>query len=156
MAQSILQSGVIPYWRVERQWRVLLVSSRRGRRWVAPKGAIERGMTPWESAAKEALEEAGVRGRVAPKSLGEYQYRKFGDLFVVQMYPLLVTEVLDKWDEDFRQRLWLPPDEASKQIEEPELGAMILALHQQLTPPRKLVAPHPKRAKPAARANGRR
>ncbi len=145
MEQSILQSGVIPYRRVERQWRVLLVSSRSGRRWVAPKGAIERGMTPWDSAAKEALEEAGVRGRVAPQALGDYQYRKLRKLHVVRMFPLLVTEILEEWDEDFRQRLWLPPEEASDKIEEPELGALILALHQQLAPPRKLVVPKPKK-----------
>jgi len=41
----------------------LLVQTRGGR-WIFPKGGVEPGLTPAQSAALEALEEAGVHGRM--------------------------------------------------------------------------------------------
>ena len=56
------QSAVIPYRKRPNGLEVLLVTSRKGTRWVLPKGVVEPGMTPAASAAREALEEAGIRG----------------------------------------------------------------------------------------------
>jgi phosphohistidine phosphatase len=58
------QSAVIAYRRRPRGVEVLLITSRKGTRWVLPKGVVEPGLSPATSAAKEALEEAGVRGTV--------------------------------------------------------------------------------------------
>jgi 8-oxo-dGTP pyrophosphatase MutT (NUDIX family) len=60
------QSGVIPY-RIENgQIEVMVITSSTGKRWVIPKGLIEPDMTPQDSAAKEAWEEAGLLGKVFP------------------------------------------------------------------------------------------
>jgi len=52
----------------------LLVRTRDGERWTFPKGGVERGETLAEAAAREALEEAGVAGRLGDEPIGEYRY----------------------------------------------------------------------------------
>ena len=44
--------------------RILLISTRNGRRWQLPKGHIERGETPEQAAVREVREETGVDGRI--------------------------------------------------------------------------------------------
>mgnify|MGYP000604135431 CR=1 FL=1 len=49
-------------WRAGPQ--VLLITSLTTRRWIIPKGWRADGMTPADAAAREALEEAGVTGKI--------------------------------------------------------------------------------------------
>jgi 8-oxo-dGTP pyrophosphatase MutT (NUDIX family) len=53
----------------------LLVETRGGR-WIFPKGSVEAGLTPAQSAALEAFEEAGVHGRIEETSFASYVRRK--------------------------------------------------------------------------------
>lgn len=53
----------------------LLVQTRGGR-WIFPKGGVEPGLTPAQSAALEALEEAGVHGRMEALPFARYFRRK--------------------------------------------------------------------------------
>ena len=53
----------------------LLVHTRRGR-WTFPKGGAQRGLTHAQSAALEALEEAGVHGRIEEMAFVSYTLRK--------------------------------------------------------------------------------
>ena len=56
---------------------VLLLTSRKTRRWVIPKGWPIKGLKPCEVAAREANEEAGVRGTMSSKRpIGTYHYEK--------------------------------------------------------------------------------
>ena len=73
-----VQSAVIPYRRDEGRVEILLITSRKRRRWVLPKGVCEPDMTAADSAAKEAMEEAGVRGSVSTETVGRYRYREVG------------------------------------------------------------------------------
>ena len=52
----------------------LLVQTSAGGRWTFPKGRVEVGETAAAAAAREAAEEAGVEGTVAPAPLGVYRY----------------------------------------------------------------------------------
>jgi 8-oxo-dGTP pyrophosphatase MutT (NUDIX family) len=52
----------------------LLVRTSNGERWTFPKGGVERGETLTEAAAREAVEEAGVAGRLGDEPIGEYRY----------------------------------------------------------------------------------
>jgi 8-oxo-dGTP pyrophosphatase MutT (NUDIX family) len=55
--------------------RILLISTREGRRWQLPKGHIEAGETADEAAVREVREETGVTGRVvAPLPEIDYWY----------------------------------------------------------------------------------
>ena len=120
------QSAVIPYRVKKKGMEVLLVTSSSGRRWVAPKGLVESGMTAWDSAAKEALEEAGVLGKVSKELLGSYRYEKWGGQCEVEVYAMRVTEELSEWDEDDRDRAWYSPEEAADLVKEKALSKMIL------------------------------
>ncbi|MBF0612424.1 MAG: NUDIX domain-containing protein, partial [Magnetococcales bacterium] len=64
------QSSVIPVRLVEGKVEVMVISSRKNKRWVVPKGVVEPELTPQESASKEALEEAGITGLVLRESIG--------------------------------------------------------------------------------------
>ena len=56
------QSAVIPYRLSKNGLEILLITSLKRKHWIVPKGYIEFNLTPFESAKKEAYEEAGVLG----------------------------------------------------------------------------------------------
>ena len=110
------QSGVIPYRVRKGNLEILLITSRRERRWIIPKGIIEPDYNARTSAAKEALEEAGVKGGVHGKMLGIYRHRKCGRTCTVKVYPMRVTRVYKVWDEADRDRAWVPLKKALKLV----------------------------------------
>jgi 8-oxo-dGTP pyrophosphatase MutT (NUDIX family) len=113
---------------------VLLLTSRETRRWVIPKGWPMKGREPWEAAAQEALEEAGVVGRPHKKPIGSYVYFKrqtaHFDVCRVDVYFLGFVKQLSKWREKGqRQAKWFGLEEASALVEEPGLVKLLLDLH---------------------------
>ena len=52
----------------------LLVRTNNADRWTFPKGAVERGESMSQAAAREAREEAGVAGAIGSEPLGVYRY----------------------------------------------------------------------------------
>ncbi len=128
------QSGAIPFRLHLEELEILLITSRRKKRWVIPKGIIEEDLSPEESAAKEAYEEAGVSGAVHPQMLGQYQYKKWGGTCTVKVYLLEVEEILEDWPESFfRDRQWVTIKEAQKRIEEEDLRKIIARLPETVT-----------------------
>ena len=97
-------------------------------------------MRPAKSAAREAFEEAGVRGRVGAKSIGLFAYDKILDENGIQVscevrvFPLLVKRQSETWPE-IEQRVvqWVPPDRALTLIKEPELKALVAAFAKRVT-----------------------
>lgn len=123
------QSAVIPYrWNAQGMIEILVITSSSKGHWVVPKGIHEPGLSAQESAAREAEEEAGVRGPVHPDAIGTYRYEKWGATCEVAVYPMKVTDILnvDIWEESHRQRRWVAPDIAARHIKEDGLKAMIL------------------------------
>ena len=119
------QSAVIPYRRGPSGLEVLLVTSRNGTRWVLPKGVVEPDLSPAASAAKEALEEAGVRGAIDDEPLGTYQYRKWGGTCTVQVFAMEVEQEEADWPEaNTRRRAWLTVDDARRRFDEAALRQM--------------------------------
>ncbi len=120
------QSAVLPYRTDRGRLEILLVTSRRRKRWVVPKGVREPDLSSAESAAKEALEEAGIEGHVGSQPLGTYTYEKWGGVCTVEIFPMEVHTSYEVWPESYRDRLWLSPEEAAERVNEPELKAIIL------------------------------
>ncbi len=81
------QSSVLPYRLGKKGLEVLMITSMKRKRWIIPKGIVEPDMTPWDSAAKEALEEAGVEGDVSSQKIGRYHYEKWGGLCRCDVFP---------------------------------------------------------------------
>jgi phosphohistidine phosphatase len=130
------QSSVIPYRMNDGVLEILITRSSQKKHWVVPKGIADPGHSLRESAAKEALEEAGVEGEVANEAVGEYQYEKWGATCTVTVYPMAVTRVLEEneWEEKHRGRQWLTASQAATTVRQPEVGHMIELLEQQLCP----------------------
>jgi 8-oxo-dGTP pyrophosphatase MutT (NUDIX family) len=113
--------------------RVLLLTSRETKRWIVPKGWPMKGRKPYEAAAQEALEEAGLVGRPGKKPIGSYSYLKrrqsHSDLCDVAVYILVVDKQLKTWREKGqRQTGWFTLEEAANLVEEPGLAALLLNL----------------------------
>jgi 8-oxo-dGTP pyrophosphatase MutT (NUDIX family) len=113
---------------------VLLVTSRETSRWIIPKGWPAPGLSPQDSAAREAMEEAGVVGRIDERSIGTYRYEKRlldGSLVpcTVEVYALKVEQQLDSWEEQSeRNSRWFELQTAADVVQEPDLSAIIRAL----------------------------
>ncbi len=110
--------------------QILLITSRRTKRWIVPKGWPMEGKTPFESAAQEAWEEAGVTGKAKPECLGVYTYAKVredNDLSCLAMlYAVKVTALAKRYPEsNERKRRWMSRKEAARRVAEPELARMI-------------------------------
>lgn len=117
--RPVEQSCVVPYRTIDTWVEFALITSRNTGRWIVPKGTVEPNMTSAASAAKEALEEAGLLGKTGDQPLGEYFYSKFGRVYRVEIFPFYVTEQLDDWDEKhFRKREWVAADDALSRITE--------------------------------------
>ena len=111
----------------------MLVTSRRRSRWIIPKGIVDIGKTPEESALKEAYEEAGLRGEAVSAELGEYEYEKWGGTCKVKVYLMRVTDVLESWPESgTRERRWMTVESAAAEVKEERLKELILSVPRSL------------------------
>lgn len=107
------QSGVIPVYK----GKVVLVTARGSKRWIIPKGSIDWELSAQDSAAKEALEEGGIKGKVLPDEIGTYTYEKMGGRYKVRLYFMEVSKLKDDWDEKhFRKRKLVSPKQAIKKV----------------------------------------
>jgi len=126
------QSSVIPYRIRDAEPEIMIVRSSKNKHWVVPKGIHEPGLTSQQSAAKEALEEAGVEGKVDDRAVGSYSYQKWGASCNVTVYALAVSHVIpeNEWQESHRTRQWVSPEQAASMLRQKELSPMIMALIQ--------------------------
>lgn len=112
--------------------QVLLITSRRSRRWIVPKGWPMDGKSPAASAAREAWEEAGVTGKAEDTCLGVYSFAKqVGDQndtpCLAMLYPVRVISVAKAYPESGqRRRCWVSRKKAARMVGQPELARMIL------------------------------
>ena len=92
-----------------------------------------KGRKDHEAAAQEAMEEAGVTGRIHKHPMGAYTYEKRlsdgPECISVMVYLLEVEKETGKWPEkDQRQREWVSSSEAAERVDEPGLSAIIKRL----------------------------
>ena len=124
------QSSVIPYRVRNGKAEILVIASSKKHHLVVPKGIQEPGLSPQASAAREALEEAGIEGEVAAAALGSYTCEKWGATCTVTVYPMKVNRVIadEEWEESHRGRRWLSPEKAASQLKQAELGPLVKKL----------------------------
>jgi 8-oxo-dGTP pyrophosphatase MutT (NUDIX family) len=143
-AEPRLQYAALP-WRVDKKMEIMLISSRETRRWVIPKGWPMKGRKPHTAAAIEALQEAGLLGKVEKAPLGAYHYQKrlkngANLLCRVDVFALRVARQRKTWPEK-RQRVtkWFPLEKAAQLVQESELADLIagfggIAVNQKKSP----------------------
>jgi 8-oxo-dGTP pyrophosphatase MutT (NUDIX family) len=91
--------------------------------WALPKGNLDEGETPAETAVREVLEETGVAGRLVEK-LGDvkYTYTRRGGVrvFKIVSFYLLAAgrgrlgEIEERMRIEVAEARWLPLDEAPR------------------------------------------
>lgn len=129
---AAVQYAALPVRRGPGGIEVLMVTSRETRRWIVPKGWAEPGLDPHTLAAREAWEEAGIRGQVAEEPFGTYRYGKrltHGKSVTchVSVFLLAVEEELADWPERAeRDRRWFTAGQAAMACGEPGLVAILL------------------------------
>ena len=127
------QSGVIPYRRKSGELQILLVTSIKKKKWIVPKGYIEFNLSPFESAKKEAYEEAGVIGANETVELGSFIMNRSIGHCNIKIFSMEVIEVLDEYpDKNVRKRKWFSVKEAAENISIPEASPMILSLENKI------------------------
>jgi len=125
------QFAALPFrWR-KSELELLLISSLDTKRWIIPKGWPIHDHTPGEAAAREAWEEAGVRGLVGETCVGFYSYNKRlpdggGIPCIVAVFPLEVRKLDKDYPEAGKRRLkWMPQRKAALRVEEPDLQKIL-------------------------------
>jgi 8-oxo-dGTP diphosphatase len=68
-----ISSGGVIFRRQGDDFEVALVSVKGGRNWCLPKGLVDRGETPEDTAVREVREESGLSGRIIDR-LGDITY----------------------------------------------------------------------------------
>ncbi len=120
------QSAIIPYRIIDGDVQVLLITTRNKGKWIIPKGGIEGDLDSHESAEQEALEEAGVEGRVSPISIGCYRHGESEKDPIVEVFLMRVERERDAWEEDGeRTRRWVTLDEAYQHVQEDGLKSIL-------------------------------
>jgi 8-oxo-dGTP pyrophosphatase MutT (NUDIX family) len=110
----------------------MLLTSRKTKRWVIPKGWPMRGRKPREVAAQEAFEEAGLIGTiVGNRPIGSYHCTKQISahdhvLCEVSVFLFLVARQLDDWSEKAqRETRWFDPSDAYDLVDEGGLAEIL-------------------------------
>ena len=125
MPEPIQQASAIPFRRRGEVVEFCLITSSSNKRWGFPKGIIEGDDTPEMTALSEALEEAGLHGRIVGGPVGEYRYQKWGTDLDVTVFLMEVTKVDVDWQEaGIRERAWLSPAKAVDTISNEEVRAL--------------------------------
>jgi 8-oxo-dGTP pyrophosphatase MutT (NUDIX family) len=130
--EPLAQFAALPWRRdANGEVEVLLITSRGARRWVVPKGWPISGFSSPKSAAQEAFEEAGVRGKVKKTPIGSYAYDKRlrsgrRQHVRVAVFALFVESEAEAYPElGQREKRWLPLAEAASLVDEPELMVVL-------------------------------
>ncbi len=102
---------------------LLLVRTRNGNRWTFPKGGAEPGLSYAESAAIEAVEEAGVHGRIEETPFARYSFvrrKNVPDSHVEPSIRAHLCEVLwrDSPQEPNRNPTWFTPEQGKERLRE--------------------------------------
>ena len=114
------------------------MTARGSGRWLIPKGNIDAGLTPAQAAAKEAYEEAGIRGKITTdtplgfftsfKALKSEQEKK---PVTVEVYALLVERQLKRWPEHREREIcWMSVSDAAKSVKDAGLTQLLLRLKE--------------------------
>jgi 8-oxo-dGTP pyrophosphatase MutT (NUDIX family) len=140
----------------------LLVNTSSGK-WTFPKGRLDPGLSPSESASREAWEEAGAKGRIQEKHFGFYldTKRTLGhdsrtrEVRIAAYLFEVHTTVTPA--ESGRNPSWFPPHKAKKQLAEGRSPRYLKRIVNVIDLALEHVAPKSrKRANLFMRAQGRR
>jgi 8-oxo-dGTP pyrophosphatase MutT (NUDIX family) len=134
--EEIVKSCVIPFRITEGKLELLMVTSMKKQKWIFPKGYIEFNLSAFESAKKEAYEEAGVVGENETVELGSFRLKKKNEVALLKVFSMEVTKELKDYPEkNLRKRKWFTIDEMNEAIENQDLKGFVTKLKDSLKLP---------------------
>ncbi len=110
---------------------ILLIADSKGR-WTIPKGHIEEGETPRQTAQREINEETGLKKMDMQDRLGKinFRYRRENTLVLMTTEIFLVRAQGDTSDitpqEWMKDIAWMPVNQALEKIAYDDIGKLIL------------------------------
>ena len=106
---------------------ILLVTTRGGQRWMIPKGYRAKRLDDARAAAREAFQEAGVKGDVHRRPIGNFTDRNGnGESNTIRVFRLDVRKEQAHWREEReRSRKWVSPAKAKKLLQAAGLKKLI-------------------------------
>jgi 8-oxo-dGTP pyrophosphatase MutT (NUDIX family) len=121
------QAAAIAVRRQDGRLEVCLIRRKESRKWGIPKGMVDPGDTPEETALKEAWEEAGLKGRLVGGAIGSFEYEKWSiTRYAVTVYLMEVLEQATDWHEaPYRERRWASFDEAASLLKDHPVRALL-------------------------------
>lgn len=125
------QVAALPYVETDTGGLVLLITTRRLGRWTIPKGWPKPDLSDAEMAAREAFEEAGVRGEIGARPIGNFLYTKRLHMFSwvrcsVDIYLLRTNCQHLSWPEKASRRtMWVAPCKAASMVRESQLAGLL-------------------------------
>jgi 8-oxo-dGTP pyrophosphatase MutT (NUDIX family) len=128
------QVAALPVRKVRGELQVLMITSRRSGHWLIPKGWPMERRTAAEAAAQEALEEAGVVGKITSRPRDRYRYLKVFDdqtaaPCMVDVFVLKAAKQREDWREkSVRKRRWMNLSRAAKSAHERGLANLLRRL----------------------------
>jgi 8-oxo-dGTP pyrophosphatase MutT (NUDIX family) len=123
MTSRLTHAGGIVYRLKKGRTLFLLVTARRTpSNWVFPKGRIERGEEPEETAVREVAEEAGVHASVI-KRIDDVQVRVAGVNQRIRYFLMRADRV--RVGEEGRQVAWLDDEAALERVSYPQARASL-------------------------------
>ena len=132
---EIKHSCVIPYRISNGSIELLLITSIKKQKWIFPKGFIEFNLSAFESAKKEAYEEAGVIGENETVELGSFELKKKNSSSFVKIFSMEVTkELRDYPEKNLRKRKWFTVKEALENIENSDIKNFVNKLEMKVKP----------------------
>lgn len=122
-----VQVAAVCYRRTAFSFEFLLVNTSAGK-WTFPKGRISPWLSGSEAAAREALEEAGVRGQIQESCFAHYldvkralgHDNRNGEILIAAY--LLEVRSLSSPHEADRNPTWFQPEEAKQKLAEQRAG----------------------------------
>lgn len=126
-----LQIGALCFRDTPKGREILLITSRRGKRWILPKGNPIKGLSNAQTALQEAFEEAGVRGNISKEPIGKVRTAKNnGNGFRIKI-DLIIYELEVSVQESIfpekgqRKVMWLPIQEAIELCDEDSISFLL-------------------------------
>lgn len=117
--KRVFSAGGVVYKFENGKLKILLISTKEGKIWALPKGLIEKGERPEQTALREIKEETGISGKIVDE-IGEtsYWFVMEGEKYFKTVKYFLVQytegEITPQWEINSAE--WFDPEEAMDKI----------------------------------------
>jgi len=128
---DMLQVAALCYRMTDDGHEILLITSRGRGNWILPKGWPKKKISSAQTALEEAFEEAGIKGQVQEKAIGEYHFTKSTPQgatlnCMATVYEVAFIKMVDEFPEKGERKVrWFTPEAAAEAVSSPELAEIL-------------------------------